>query len=48
VNASTVLINQIGKFTLDNASNNDAFMRFLGMLLKAEGIQFEKDGNRVW
>jgi hypothetical protein len=41
VNVSTVLINQIGEFMLDNASNNDTFMRFLGVLLKAEGIQFE-------
>lgn len=33
--------------TLDNASNNDTFMRELENLFKAAGIPFERDGNRI-
>ncbi len=38
---------QIGCITLDNASNCDTMMSDLAALLKAEGVPFDAEGNRL-
>lgn len=38
---------QLGTITMDNTSNNNTFMDELAALLTAEGIEFDRDGNRI-
>lgn len=43
----TFLLMQISTITMDNASNNQAMMRFLEAKLSRVGVPFNRDGNRV-
>ncbi|KAI0317889.1 hypothetical protein OF83DRAFT_1057840 [Amylostereum chailletii] len=38
---------QVGHITLDNASNNDTFMEAFEQALTADGIYFQRYGNRI-
>jgi hypothetical protein len=40
-------LTQIGMITLDNASNCNTMMRDVGNLLRAKGIAFDSEGNRI-
>ncbi|CAE6517063.1 unnamed protein product [Rhizoctonia solani] len=41
------ILDKIGTFTLDNASNNDTMMEDLERRMREAGHAFDKDGNRV-
>ncbi|KDN38535.1 hypothetical protein RSAG8_09424, partial [Rhizoctonia solani AG-8 WAC10335] len=41
------VIHKVGSVTLDNASNNNTMMEELARLIRAEGYDFDKEGNRI-
>ncbi|KEP52153.1 putative AC transposase [Rhizoctonia solani 123E] len=41
------IVHKVGSVTLDNASNNNTMMEELARLVRAEGYDFDKEGNRI-
>ncbi|KAF8751055.1 hAT family C-terminal dimerization region [Rhizoctonia solani] len=41
------IVHKIGSITLDNASNNNTMMEELSRLIRAEGYDFDEEGNRI-
>ncbi|EUC65081.1 hypothetical protein RSOL_496520, partial [Rhizoctonia solani AG-3 Rhs1AP] len=41
------IVHKVGSITLDNASNNNTMMEELTRLIRAEGYDFDKEGNRI-
>ncbi|CCO36123.1 Putative AC9 transposase [Rhizoctonia solani AG-1 IB] len=41
------VVHKIGSVTLDNATNNNTMMEELAKLIRAEGYNFDKEGNRI-